>query len=463
MNKYLLEILKDNNTIIIPGLGALTITNKETREMMFMPYLKHDDGKLAGFIAEKDGVDETDAKNIVAKYIREIKAELDKGESFSMFQLGTFSKKDDGEIHFDNWTNTSVEEEPSTPVAAPLMEEAAAPEEPVIEEAPEMVTETVSEPADAKHQDKGTESDFTEHVKPAPEPAAVEPEPIIEPEPTIDPQPVVPKEPAPIEETKLETPEPISEIDDFIPEKTTLEHSALLDDIAPTSAVALDPEIESGIEDNEEENGEAEEEEEKKKAGVGFWVTLIVVALGIIAGGAYVGRNYNELKQHIPFLADKDEDDKKKSLKDEISNVIKEDKYSKPEDGSENIEESSNGEEGFSEEGQSEEIDEGSNETMEAETPEPETQTPEVKTPEPVNISSSSGGPFKVIAGAFSSVDNANRLAAEYKAKGMNSEVFLKGTLHAVSIQSYPTSEAANADLSKLKTMAPGAWIYYKR
>jgi nucleoid DNA-binding protein len=103
MNKYLLEILKESNTIIIPGLGALTITDKEKGEIMFMSYLKHDDGKLSGYIADKDGIDEADAKNLVAKYVREIQTSLDKGDSFDMFEFGTFTKNAGGDIEFTSW------------------------------------------------------------------------------------------------------------------------------------------------------------------------------------------------------------------------------------------------------------------------------------------------------------------------------------------------------------------------
>ena len=42
MDKYLLLLLKEVNTIIIPDLGALTITNHSTGEIMFMPFLKYD-------------------------------------------------------------------------------------------------------------------------------------------------------------------------------------------------------------------------------------------------------------------------------------------------------------------------------------------------------------------------------------------------------------------------------------
>ncbi|MDP4797467.1 MAG: hypothetical protein NWR50_01260 [Crocinitomicaceae bacterium] len=44
MNQYLLSILKEVNTIIIPSIGALTITNAATGEIMFMPYLKFNGG-----------------------------------------------------------------------------------------------------------------------------------------------------------------------------------------------------------------------------------------------------------------------------------------------------------------------------------------------------------------------------------------------------------------------------------
>jgi hypothetical protein len=102
MDKYLQQILHEINTIIIPGLGALTVTKKETGEVMFMPFLKHDDGNLSKIIAEKEGVAENDAKNLIAKYVREITAKLDKGETYDMFQFGRFIKID-GEPTFENW------------------------------------------------------------------------------------------------------------------------------------------------------------------------------------------------------------------------------------------------------------------------------------------------------------------------------------------------------------------------
>jgi hypothetical protein len=65
MDKYLLEILQDKNTIIIPGLGALTITNKKTGAIKFMPYLTHDDGALSLYISESEGMEENESKNLI--------------------------------------------------------------------------------------------------------------------------------------------------------------------------------------------------------------------------------------------------------------------------------------------------------------------------------------------------------------------------------------------------------------
>lgn len=145
MDKYLLEILKLINTIIIPGLGALTITNPETGEILFMSYLKHDDGKLSAHIAEKEGWDENEAKNLIAKYVREIHAELDKGEEYAMYQFGTFVKKD-GEIEFVRW-GEKVENEYIPPIVEEKTEDEPTKENPkVVQLKEEPVKEEKEEP-----------------------------------------------------------------------------------------------------------------------------------------------------------------------------------------------------------------------------------------------------------------------------------------------------------------------------
>mgnify|MGYP000978719892 FL=1 len=145
MDKYLLEILKSVNTIIIPGLGALTITNHDTGEIMFMSYLKHDDGKLTQYIVENEGYEELEAKNIIAKYVREIQVTLDRGESYDMFQFGSFYKNGD-DIDFKNWEGTTKSEDA---LVTPLKETEVVIEkieEEIIEEStPHVIEENIAE------------------------------------------------------------------------------------------------------------------------------------------------------------------------------------------------------------------------------------------------------------------------------------------------------------------------------
>lgn len=550
MVKYLLEILKENKTIIIPGLGALTITNSETGDIMFMPYLRHDDGMLSGYIAKIDGIDEGDAKNIIGKFVREINAELDKGETFSMFQLGEFTKAADGDIEFAHWSSMSnpsssdavMPESPTTIAGEPPLDEEIE-DEPIVEETPEdeieieetneesfddveltedpildpipPVFEMSSEPESDINEDEVETNDTVEetndepiveptssvsetpfeiHVPPVEEETDIydpiedtvdeiesHEEPIIEPVPPVsealsEPEIKLTEEEIEIkhviEEAFEEDPnvevETTPEYDSpnasaepkFFEESTPPPHSGTFE----PSPEYRGPEEHAPLTDEEKaEAGEIVEEEKKKdKGGVGFWITLIIFALLIIGGGAYIGRNYNELKQYVPFLADEEvEKPEEKSLKEQMYETIH---------GTEENNEDS-------EKSDISELQKEMEEMLGDENPKPKAQpevieTPKVtekpkvvekpKTTTPV-VSSSSSGPYKVIAGAFSSQENANRLASEFKAKGYNSEVFMKGELHAVSIESYATSEEANANLSKLQSLAAGAWIYYKR
>ena len=57
MQNYLQQILTESNTIIIPGFGALTITSTKTGDIYFMPFLKHDDGQLAKYIAKVETIE----------------------------------------------------------------------------------------------------------------------------------------------------------------------------------------------------------------------------------------------------------------------------------------------------------------------------------------------------------------------------------------------------------------------
>jgi hypothetical protein len=107
MDHYIKEALKKSKTIIIPEIGALTKISETTGELMFMNYLKYDDGTLAQFISNKEGITEQEAKNLLAKHSREITATLNKGEIYSIFKFGSFFKNEKGEFEFEQYKKTS--------------------------------------------------------------------------------------------------------------------------------------------------------------------------------------------------------------------------------------------------------------------------------------------------------------------------------------------------------------------
>lgn len=100
MNKYLIEILKIQSSVILPSFGSLMISNSKTGKIVFNPHLKFNDGALAKFISDKEGTDVQAAQNQIAKFVREIEAELGKGNSYDMFEFGSFKKDKDGNVEF---------------------------------------------------------------------------------------------------------------------------------------------------------------------------------------------------------------------------------------------------------------------------------------------------------------------------------------------------------------------------
>ncbi len=101
MNKYLIEILKLQNSVILPGLGALMIPSQKTGKVFFNQHLKFNDGSLARYLAEKEGIDLQEAQNKVAKFVREIEAQIGKGEAYDMFEFGKFFKDETGDVKFE--------------------------------------------------------------------------------------------------------------------------------------------------------------------------------------------------------------------------------------------------------------------------------------------------------------------------------------------------------------------------
>ena len=395
MDKYLLEILKLVNTIIIPGLGALTITNAEKGEIMFMSYLKHDDGKLTSYISEKEGMDENDAKNLVAKYVREIQIELDKGETYDMYQFGSFYKND-GEVDFKSWSQMNDASTEEKEEAKPL---------PIVEDTEEKVEENILIPT----------PEVEEVIAETPAPRVV-----VEKNITPPVKPITKKD-------------PIKDNLYVAPGTENKELNILEKEEREATAAKL-----------ESLRVEQENKNKKKKRGVGFYILLAMIAL-LLGGGTFFGINYDIYKQHIPFLADnKEQPEQEVNHLEEMEEIL----------NGEITETENNSEEEIGQDEETEPI-EDSEEIIEEVVDDPIIEEKPI-----VQQNNGSDLPFHIIAGAFSSEANANKLGDRLKNEGYSVKVGPGRGMTLVSVKSFQTRAEAQAGLSDLKDVAPNGWVY---
>lgn len=422
MDKYLLQILLETKTIIIPGLGALTITNEETGEIMFMSYLKYDDGALVKYISEKENFSENDAKNLIAKYVSQLNAKLAQGQDYEMFQFGKFFLKD-GEIEFENWRNLTASDSKA--------------QEEVKEEIPPVVVETI-----------------TETIVEVTEIPVQEEEIIHEADKSLEEI---------LEETKVVDEEEVDE--EYIPTEEAVEQSISKENsytppaeeiIIVTENAEEIPEVlisETIVEQTiiqEPESDKPKVVVVKKKRKPIFWILIALIVL-LLAFGIATILFYDQVKQYFPFM---------ESQRTEVERI-------KP-DAEELSEELNESAEVF-ENGNNEDLDGTvTEETIEERVAEPQTEVVETKV-EPIKESNAvnsanTGNQYFVIGGAFEMKENADRYVEKLIADGNQSSLIGPfGNVYMVSIASFNSEAEAEQQLDKLKGISSNAWIFHKR
>jgi len=488
MNNYLLQLLKEVKTIIIPGLGALTLTNEHTGEMMFMSYLKFDDGNLAKHIAEKEGIDINDAKNLIAKFVREVTAQLDKGESYDMYQFGTF-RKVDGEVTFIQWeagaaasdksVTAEVEEAPKAPepieekAADPVQAEEtpAVPENSIREELPVSESEAMGAAIAAAIVSEPEEEQASPVMEEVSEPEREEAVTAIVPEPATE-KPVKEEPVVELTDKGFDT----SEVPPAPPTQPFIIHESPLpvNDVPPVTK--HDPGVGPSPKDiveakdaraAQQKKKTADPAKPKRKTSVISYILWGIVVL-ILGGGTYVAVNYDTLKHDFPILADfagESAADREPEQPVIDSSQVVEEEATAP----------------------AEEVpapEETIPEPEPAPVPPPVEQpvvkpapvkpaTPKPSKPRPSSPKPSAGNssiaigqpdpskPFHVIGGSFGSEANAKRFARELISKGQPSVIVGETNgMYRVSIASFATKDEALAAHAGLKSMVPAAWVF---
>jgi cell division protein FtsN len=424
MNAYIVKFLKEVNTLIIPNFGALTITDAATGEILFLPYLKYDDGKLVNFIAEQKGISTDEAKEIIAATVVEIQTKLDLGENYPIDSLGNFGKSKTGEIEF---FSEQIQKAPISKV-----DEAA----------------KANEPSDSKEvpetQESSTEAEIQADII-SDEPAIV---------PVESAQEVLLSEAETEEEADDLTENAIEITEESIaletPVHEILEKQIVLSDEMEVNEAPIYSEEDQWKDDLDLPPLNAKIErpkkpilektrKDKKPKRPAFYLLLLFAVL-IIGGVLTISLFYNSFEKLLlsfskapteEIILEKNEG-KSLKLKEKIKETIQ------------NQAEST----------EKEVIQET-----------PIAQKPEVSSDSDL-IQTSTGQvnrslPYHIVGGAFMAKSNAERYQNKLISAGNTSVIVGKfDQLYIVSIGSYPSKEAAEFALSTSKSISANAWIF---
>lgn len=113
-NEYLIHLLKENKTVIVPGLGAFVSNESQTMPVLFNEYLKFDDGLVVGYISNQEKISKEDASKKIETFVSGIKSLLDSGRDVVFAQLGKIKKDSNGKLIFTYDSSTQgakIEEE----------------------------------------------------------------------------------------------------------------------------------------------------------------------------------------------------------------------------------------------------------------------------------------------------------------------------------------------------------------
>lgn len=115
IGKYIILLIPEHDTVVIPGLGAFITKYKPaqidektgemvppSKEIFFEPKIKNNDGLLVGKIAEVEGIAFTEANKELNYAREEILYRLDKGEPVKLENIGEFTYDHRGALQFSS-------------------------------------------------------------------------------------------------------------------------------------------------------------------------------------------------------------------------------------------------------------------------------------------------------------------------------------------------------------------------
>jgi nucleoid DNA-binding protein/cell division septation protein DedD len=171
IGKYIRQLLTEGKRVILPGFGNLQIKEISGEvppsggrihppgpTVRFDEKYSKDDGLLASAYAAGEHMDPGEAEQQVLELVDAIRFALDKGESYTLPDTGTFTRDDEGKVHFKKEPAWILEPEQYGLDSMELLEldELAEVETGTGEEAPPEIAPPEEAPGEEALQEKGT-------------------------------------------------------------------------------------------------------------------------------------------------------------------------------------------------------------------------------------------------------------------------------------------------------------------
>jgi cell division septation protein DedD/nucleoid DNA-binding protein len=106
MEKYILNLLKENKRIIIPDFGAFIIRPFNPPEIAFNGLLTFNDGVLTEYVSKAVDISYVEAAAKVSDYAEKLKSDLHQHNRLTFNEIGWVWTDDSGEIQFTPWKDT---------------------------------------------------------------------------------------------------------------------------------------------------------------------------------------------------------------------------------------------------------------------------------------------------------------------------------------------------------------------
>lgn len=405
MENLIKDCLFANKTIVIPEIGALTVTNETTREVLLLNYLKFDNKELKKIYAEIHHCEMEEAEKTVDEWVHLTKQSIENGEKVAISDLGYLFKNEENEFEF-----SSTVIEPTSTEASEVITDLSSPEKTKEDTKKEMIV-IQSEVEQSFHPEENPQE-------------IISAEDEVEQE-TFHPVPDTTSEVHETENTTNDSSPKIEEEEVQPVESKSSENVVLPENVAISEEITTNKVVTP-----------------QKKRRKDLWFILVVF---VCIFGAFSYIFFNDIKRMvfkvIPISTEVKSGDEVPVEKEE---TVKKDVSQDP----------------VSTQSEEEDIAPEKVQPKEVEaipSKEPSKEKSQKIVPSNPTISSTQGD-FYVIVGAFSENDNAERLKNQLVQKGFPAEIISNGSLQMVSIESFNSREAAN---DKVKEVG-NCWIFKK-